>query len=57
MGRTERYLIKVEYLFFSISNLYIFVGLPWRVMNLDVKFEDILDSSFLMNVLKVFIYV
>ncbi|XP_025406134.1 uncharacterized protein LOC112680298 isoform X2 [Sipha flava] len=27
-------------------------GLPWRVMNLDVKFEDILDSSFLMNVLK-----
>lgn len=34
-------------------NKMLFIGLPWRVMNLDVTIEGAIDSSLLLNVLKV----
>lgn len=35
--------------------VYLFIGLPWRVMNSEVNIDGIIDSSILLDVLKVII--
>lgn len=40
-----------------VTGLIFYIGLPWRVMNLDANLEDSIDSNVLLDVLKVLNYV